>query len=96
MPSNEGLGLDEELPQASAAEEPTQYGQQRPVARLQRRAGHLTAQHRHLVTEHDQFDRQIFVVTPEEPEQLENPDERQVEEVELGAHRYDAPGTAPI
>ena len=80
MPAQQGLGLDEEPPQASTAEEPTQSGEQRPVRWSQRRAGHLAAQHRHLVAEHDDLDRQFFVVTPEEPEQLEDSDERQVEE----------------
>jgi acyl transferase domain-containing protein len=76
MSAKQRLGLDEEPSQATAAQEPTQSGKQSPVAGPQRWAGHLAAQYRHLVTEHDQFDRQFFVVTPEEPEQLEHSDER--------------------
>ena len=68
MPAEKGLGLDEEPPQAPAAKEPTQSGEQRPVAGPQGGAGHLAAENRNLVTEHDQFDREFFVVTPEEPE----------------------------
>lgn len=40
----------------------------------------LAAKHRHLVTEHDDLYRQLVVVTSEEPEELEDPDESQVEE----------------
>ena len=80
MPAEQGLGLDEEPPPAPAAKEPAQPGEQRPVAGSQRRAGHLAAEDRHLVAEHDDFDRQFVVVTPREPEQLEDSDERQVEE----------------
>jgi hypothetical protein len=78
MPAQKGLGLDEEPPPASAVKEPTQSGEQRSVRWSERRAGHLATQDGHLVAEHDDFDRQFFVGAPEEPKQLENPDERLV------------------
>ena len=68
MPAEQRLGLDEEPVPATTAKEPTQSGEQCPVTWSQRRAGHLAAKHRHLVTEHDDFDRQFFVVTAEETE----------------------------
>ena len=80
MPAQQRLGLDEEPSLVPTAEEPTQPGKQRPVAGPQSRTGHLAAEHRYFVSEHDDFDRQVSVVTPDEPEQLEYSDERQVEE----------------
>ena len=80
MPAEQGLGLDKEPSQAPAIKESAQPGEQRPVAGLQRRTGHLAAEHRHLVTEHDDFDRQFVAVTADEPEQLERSDECQVEQ----------------
>jgi len=68
MPAKQGLGLNEEPPEAPAAKEPAQPSEQRPVAGSQCRAVHLTPEHRHFVAEHDDFDRQFFVVTPKEPE----------------------------
>jgi len=72
--------LGEESSQPSATEESAQTGEQRPVTGTKLRAGHLAAEHRHLVAEHDDFGRQFIAVTPQEPEQMEDPDERQVEE----------------
>jgi len=80
MPAEQGFGLDKEPPQAPATKESAQPGEQRPVAGPQRRTGHLAAEHRHLVTEHDDFDRQFVAVTPGEAEQLERSDECEVQE----------------
>ena len=57
----------------------TQPGEKRPVTGPQRRASHPTTQDRHLVAKHNDFDGQLVIVTPKEPGQLENPDERQVQ-----------------
>ena len=78
MPAEQGLGLDEETSSPTREQERTQPGKKRPVTRPQRRARHLTTQDRHLVTKHGDFDGQLAIVTPKEPHQLENPDERQV------------------
>jgi len=51
-----------------AFEEPTQSGKQSPVAGAQAWAGYLATEHRHFVTEHDDFDRQFVAVTPQESE----------------------------
>ncbi len=60
--------MDEEPPEAPTAKEPAEPGERRPVTGSQRRAVHLTPEHRHFVAEHADFDRQFFVVTPKEPE----------------------------
>jgi len=78
MPAKQRLGLDEEPSPASARYEPTQPGENRPVTGPQHWPGHLTTQDRHLVAKHDDFDGQLAIVTPKEPDQLENSDERQV------------------
>jgi hypothetical protein len=80
MPAEQRFWLDKEAPRAPATKESAQSGEQRPVAGPQRRTGHLAAEHRDLMTEHDDFDRQFVAVTPREPEQLERSDEGQVEE----------------
>ena len=75
MPTKQCLGLDKELSPMSTIEEPTQSGEERPVAGSQRWTGHVAAQHRYFVTEHDDFDSKLSIVTPEETDQLENSDE---------------------
>jgi len=51
---------------ATSVQELTQSGEQSPVRRPQRWACYLAAQHRHFVSEHDDFDGQFFAITPEE------------------------------
>jgi hypothetical protein len=48
----------------------------------QRRAFHLTAKDRHLVTEHDHLDSHVGSIVPPQPEQLEHSGELEVEEQE--------------
>jgi hypothetical protein len=79
MPPQQGLGLDEEPPQPPTTEESAQSGEQRPVGRSQDGARHLAAEDGHLVAQHDDLDRKFVVVTPKDPEELEDPDEHQVE-----------------
>lgn len=80
MPAKQGLGLDEEPSQSPPPKEPTQAGEQRPVRRSERRARHLATKHSHLVAEHDDLNRKFAVVRAVESEQLEDSDERQIEE----------------
>ena len=47
-----------------AEEQLCQSGEQRPVGRLERRPVDLAPEDRHLVTEHDDFDRQVRVNLP--------------------------------
>ena len=80
MPAQQGVGLYEVPPQASAAEETTQSREQCTVRRPQRRANHLATEDRNLVTKHDDFDSQPVAVTPGQSQQLEDSDESEVEE----------------
>jgi hypothetical protein len=79
MPPKQGLGLDEESPQAPAAKVSTQSGEQRSVRGPQRRSDHLTTQHSNLVAEHDDFNGQLVAVTPAQAQLLEDSDEGDVE-----------------
>ena len=79
MPPKQGLGLDEESPQAPVAKVTTQSGEQRSVRGPQRRSDHLTTEDRDLVAEHDDLDRQYFAVVPRKAEQFEDSDEGNVE-----------------
>jgi hypothetical protein len=79
MPPKQGLGLDEEPPPAATTKQPTQSGKQRPVRRPKGGSGHLATEDRNLVAEHDDLDRQLFVVVPGEAEQIKDSDECNVE-----------------
>jgi hypothetical protein len=68
VPTEQSLGLDEEFAPMPAVAEPTQSGKQRPIAGAQGWAGYLATEHRHFVTEHDDFDRQFVAVTPQASE----------------------------
>ena len=57
-------------------------GEQRPVGRLERRPVDLAPEDRHLVTEHDDFDRQVRVRPTGEPDQLKDATERPIQERE--------------
>jgi hypothetical protein len=80
VPAQQGVGLYEVPPQASAAEETTQSREQCTVRRPQRRANHLATEDRNLVTQHDDFDSQPVAVTPAQSQQFEDSDESEVEE----------------
>ena len=64
---------------AATTEQPTQSGKQRPVRRPKGGSGHLPTEDRNLVAEHDDLDRQLFVVVPGEAEQIKDSDECNVE-----------------
>jgi hypothetical protein len=78
VPTEQGFGLDES-PQTPAAKVSTQSGEQRSVRGPQHWADHLTTEHGNLVAEHDDLDRQLFVVVPGEADQFEDSDEGNVE-----------------
>jgi hypothetical protein len=80
VPTEQRLGLDEEPSPMPAVKKPAQSGEQRPIWWSKCRADDLATQNGQLVAEHDDLDCQFVTVTPQEPDQLEDPDERQVEE----------------
>jgi hypothetical protein len=61
---------------------PNQPREQCSIARLQERAGYLAAQHGHLVAKHDDLDGEVVLLGTSQPEELEQPHERHVEEGE--------------
>jgi len=74
--------LDEEASDTLAGKESRQPRQDRSIGRLQHWSMDLASQHRHLVTQHDDFDREVCVSATGEPNQLEDAAERPVKERE--------------
>ncbi len=73
VPAEQGLGLDEEPASVPTIEEATQPGEQSSIRRSQGRASHLATEDGHLVTKHDEFDRQLLIASPQhEPDQIEH------------------------
>ncbi len=82
MPAEQGLGLHEEPSPTAPIKQPTQSGEQGPIGRPEGRSDHLATEHGNLVSEHDDFDRQLVAVAPTEEHQLEDSDEGEVEKRE--------------
>jgi hypothetical protein len=53
---------------------------QRSITRLQERSGDLSTEHGHLVAKHDDLDRKLVTLGSAESKELEQSDERHVEE----------------
>jgi hypothetical protein len=64
MPSQQGLGLDEEVASAKRREEPAQARKHCSIRWPQGRTSNLAAQHADLVAEHDDLDDQLLLPTP--------------------------------
>jgi hypothetical protein len=64
MPSEQGVGLDEEPVKLRPGDQPAEAGKERSIRWSKIRAGHLPSEDGNLVTEHDHFDGQIDTVTP--------------------------------
>jgi hypothetical protein len=82
MPTEQRVGLYEESRQLRPGDQPTEAGKERTIRRLQSRAGYLPAEDGHLVAEHDNLDGQIGVVGPLQEEELDGPDEGEIEKGE--------------
>ena len=80
VPPEQGVWLNEEPTSTSSVHESTQPGKQGSILRLQGRPDDLATEHSHLVTEHDDLDRQLVAVTLAEAHQLEDFGEGEVEE----------------
>ena len=80
VPTEEGLGLDEEPSPTLAVEQSTQPCEQGTIRGPQCRSDDLTTEHGNLVAEHDDLDRQLVAVTLAEARQLQDPGEGEVEE----------------
>ncbi len=90
VPAQQRCRLDEEASETLAGKESRQPRQDRSIGRLQHWSVDLASQHRHLVTQHDDFDREVCVTATGEPNQLEDAAERPVEQRE-GHRRMLAP-----
>jgi hypothetical protein len=55
VPAQQRLRRDDPDPQHVTRQHPGERRQNKPVLRLQPRTSHLPSQHRHLVTQHQQF-----------------------------------------
>jgi hypothetical protein len=64
VPSQEGLGPDEETSSAGHREQPAQARYDRSVRWSQRGTSDLAAQDSNLVAEHDDLDDQVLLPTP--------------------------------
>ncbi len=80
MPAPQAGRLDEPAVLSAASKEWPQGGEDSPVGRLQRWAADLASEHRHLMAQHDHLDREVRVLATGEPDQLEDPTERPVQE----------------
>jgi len=61
VPAKQGGRLDEEASETLAGEESCQSGEQCPVGRLMRWAVDLASEHRHLMAQDDDLDREVRV-----------------------------------
>jgi len=82
MPTEQGVGLHEEPMELLSGEQSAEAGQERPIRGPQSRAAYLATGDRHLVSEHDDLDGQIGLVGPLSAEDLNRPEEGEIEEGE--------------
>jgi hypothetical protein len=64
MPTEQGVGLDEEPRELRSGDQPAEAGEKRSIPGSQTRASHLPSEDGNLVADHDDFDGQIGVVGP--------------------------------
>ena len=82
VPPEQGRGLHEEPTSTSSVHQSNGSGEQGWILWLQGRPEYLATEHSHLVTEHDDLDRQLVAVMAAEAHQLEEFNEGEVEERE--------------
>ena len=86
VPSQQRCRLNEEALETLAGEQSCQRGQQGSVSGLQDRSLNLAPEYSNLMAEHDHLDPEIRVRATEEPDQLEEAEERPVQEQQ--GHRW--------
>jgi hypothetical protein len=82
MPTKQGLGLDEEPMKLRPGDQPAEAGKERSIRWSQSRADHLPTKDGNLVAEHDDLDGQIGLVGPLQAEDLDGPEEGEIDERE--------------
>jgi hypothetical protein len=80
VPAQQRLGLDEEPLARRSRQETSQTCEHGSIGWSERGPGDLSTKHGDLVAENDDLDGQISCVTPLQPQQLEHPNEAEVEE----------------
>jgi hypothetical protein len=80
MPTEQGVGLDEESMKLFPGDQPAEAGKQCSIRWSQSRAGDLSTKDGYFVTENDDLNGQIVTVTPAQTEQREDPDESEIDE----------------
>lgn len=78
VPAQQGCRLDEEVLETLAGEQSCQARQQRSICRFQRGSVDLASEHRHLVAQHDNLDREVRIFASDEADQLDDAAERLV------------------
>jgi hypothetical protein len=78
VPAQQGGRLDDEAPETLVEEQSRQPSQHRSVSGLQYRSVDLASEHRHFMSQHDDFDGEILVPTKDEPDQLKEAAEHPV------------------
>ena len=74
------VGLHEEPMELRPGNQPAEPGKECSIRGPEDRAGHLSSKDGHLVSKHNDFDGQIRVVVPMQEEDLDGPEEGEIEE----------------
>jgi hypothetical protein len=82
MPAEQRFVMEEESSGLRSGFQLAEAGKERSIRWPHGRAGHLPAEDGNLVTEHDDLDGQIGLVRPSQEEDLDGPEEGDIEERE--------------
>lgn len=80
VPAQQGLWLNEDVPEPSTGEQSCESRQNRPIRRLQRRSMDLTSEDCHLMAQHHDLDSEVRVTATDQPDELQDAAEGPVEE----------------
>jgi hypothetical protein len=93
MPTEKGLGPDDERRPPVSGHRSARSRQQDPVETVESRALHLPLQHLHLVPEHEELDLPSFIPTPSGSEDAADEEVHQREQLELRSGRGEGHAT---
>jgi len=82
MPTEQCVGLDKEPTELRSGDQSAKAGKERSIRWSQDRMGYLASEDGHLVSEHDDLNGQIGVIGPLQAEDLDGPEEGEIEERE--------------
>ena len=94
VPAQQGCRLDEEVSETLAGEQSCQSRQHRSICWLQHGSVDLASEHRHLVAQDHDLDREVCISATDEADQLEDAPERPGEEREGHGRMLAAPGVS--